>query len=103
MANFNNNQIFDGTEENDEWPNDVFGFLRGERSSGLNLWVTFVEDKVELKEETKNHCNYPKSFDHIEVFEEEKELYDEDYSPYVRLFADENWEIYDGMPEAWKI
>ncbi|XP_069105417.1 uncharacterized protein [Argopecten irradians] len=101
MDNTNNNQIFDGAEEEDGWPNDVFGFLRGERSCGLNLWVTFLEDKVRLNDGTENHDNCPEE---TKLVKPEVELYQEDFSPYVRLFADDDseWGIYHGMPEAWR-
>ncbi|XP_033754777.1 uncharacterized protein LOC117337773 [Pecten maximus] len=101
MDNKNNNQVIDG----EEWPNDVFGFLRVKRSSGLNLWVTFLEDKVVLNDKTEERRGYPELAKQNKVDEKENGFYDEDYNPYVMVFADDidDWGLCDEMPEAWRL
>ncbi|OWF44503.1 uncharacterized protein LOC110458282 [Mizuhopecten yessoensis] len=110
MDNNNNNQILDV----DGWPNDVYGFLRGTRSNGVNMWVTFLlEDKVELNDTNdKKRCGLPdigkeerNVKDEKRVNEEEDGVNEEEeyYNPYIRLYADcEDWGYGDGMPAAWR-
>ncbi|OWF37818.1 uncharacterized protein LOC110466992 [Mizuhopecten yessoensis] len=113
MNNNNNNQILDVLEG---WPSDVYGFLRGTRPNGLNLWVTFMsEDKVGLNDTNdEKQCRLP------DIWEEERNKTDEEqkwvneeeegmneeeehYNPYIRLYADcEDWGYGDGMPAAWR-
>ncbi|OWF37819.1 ribosomal biogenesis protein LAS1L-like [Mizuhopecten yessoensis] len=71
MDNNNNNQILDVLEG---WPSDVYGFLRGTRPNGLNLWVTFMlEDRVGL-----NDTNDEKQSRLPDIWEREQNEIDEE-------------------------
>ncbi|XP_021358859.1 uncharacterized protein LOC110453938 isoform X2 [Mizuhopecten yessoensis] len=82
----------------------MYGFLRGTKPSGLNLWVTFLTEDKFVPNDTSDEkqCSLPDIGQDGQS--EDKEIEEEEYYyPYIRLYADcEDLGYGDGMPKAWR-